>query len=290
MNPLRQQMIDAMRQRGFSIRTHQAYLGAVRDLARHYHRSPDGIGIDEIKAYFRYLAVDRSLSGSSCRQALHAVRFFYRQVLGQDDFEISVPLPKLAHRIPQLLTRAEVAGIVTASANPKHRVVLTVCYGCGLRVSELVAIRVRQHIDGERGTLRVEQGKGAKDRVVPMGAALLHLLREYWQCYRPYDWLFVQASRPDKPLSISTCQKVFQRAKVKAGVEKIGGIHSLRHAYATHQLMSGLPLQDLQHYLGHTCIQTTQQYLHWIPNYREGEGQYDLIAQLPEQPRGQAHD
>jgi site-specific recombinase XerD len=281
MNPLRQQMIDAMRQRGFAVRPHQAYPGAIRDLARFYRRSPDRIDVEEIKAYFHYLVVERACSGASCRQYLHAVRFFYRHVLGLDDFEISVPLPKLPRRIPQLLTRAEVASIVAACANPKHRDLLTVCYGCGLRVSEVVAIRVRQHIDGERGTLRVEQGKGSKDRVVPLGAALLQLLREYWQCYRPYDWLFVQHGRPDRPLSISTCQKVFQRAKSKAGVEKIGGIHSLRHAYATHQLTAGLPLQDLQHYLGHASIQTTQQYLHWIPNYREGEGQYDLVAQLP---------
>ena len=282
MTKLRQQMIEAMRQRGYSVRTHQAYIAAVRGLAGYYHRSPDRLSVEEVKEYFRHLAVERGLSGSSCRQHLHAARFFYQQVLGRNDFELSVPLPKRAQRIPELLTRAEVAGILDACYNPKHRMLLTTCYGCGLRVSELVAIRYRRDIDGERQLLRVEQGKGRKDRLVPIGTTLLEELREYARRYRPGLWLFAHGNQPDQPLSVATCQKVFQRAKAKAGIEKVGGIHSLRHAYATHQLQSGLSPQDLQHYLGHTSIRTTLGYLHWVPNYREGEGQPDLIAQLPE--------
>jgi integrase/recombinase XerD len=280
MTKLRQQMIEAMRQRGYSVRTHQAYLGAVTDLARYCHRSPDRLSVEEIEDYFRHLAVERSLSGSTCRQHLHATRFFYQQVLGRKGFKLSVPLPKRAQRIPELLTRAEVACIIDACANPKHRMLLTTCYGCGLRVSELVALRIRD-IDGERQLLRVEQGKGAKDRLVPIDTTLLQELRAYWRLYRPQVWLFAHGNRPDQPLSVATCQKVFQCAKAQAGIEKVGGIHSLRHAYATHQLQGGLPLQDLQHYLGHSDIRTTLAYLHWIAHYRAGKGQPDLIAQLP---------
>lgn len=281
MTKLRQQMIDAMRQRGYSLRTHQAYLAAVTGLAGYYHRSPDRLSVEEIKDYLRHLAVERALSGSTCRQHLHAARFLYAQVLGWKDFDFSVPLPKRAQRIPELLTRAEVARLLDAGHNLKHRMLLTTCYGCGLRVSELVAIRVRRDIDGERQLLRVEQGKGRKDRLVPIGTTLLEELRAYCRRFRPSLWLFAPGNQPDQPLSVATCQKAFQRAKAQAGIEKVGGIHSLRHAYATHQLESGVSLQDLQHALGHTNIRTTLGYLHWLPNYREGQGQPDLLGQLP---------
>ncbi len=226
--------------------------------------------------------MERSLSGSTCRQHLHATRFLYREVLGRKDFDFPVPLPTRPQRIQELLTRAEVARILGACANLKHRMLLTTCYGCGLRVSELIAIRLRD-IDGERQLLRVEQGKGSKDRLEPMGTTLLQELRAYCRLYRSRMWLFTHGNQPDQPLSVSTCQKVFQRAKAQASIEKLGGIHGLRHAYATHQLQGGLPLPDLQHYLGHTSIRTTMGYLHWIANYRGDKGQLDLIGQLPGQ-------
>jgi site-specific recombinase XerD len=288
MSELRQQMIDAMRQRGYSVRTHQAYLGAVRDLARYYHRSPDRLGVEEVRGYLRHLAVERGLSWSSCRQHLHAARFFYEQVLGRADFDCSVALPKPRQRIPELLTRAEVGRLLAACSNPKHRMMLATCYGCGLRVSELVALRVRD-IDGERRVLRVEQGKGGKDRLVPISPKLLQALREYWRLFRPRTWLFAHGNHPDESLSVTTCQRVFQHAKAKAGITKVGGIHGLRHAFATHQLQSGLPVQDLQHYLGHSSLRTTLGYLHWIPNYHQSAGQCDLIAELPA-PKEVRHD
>jgi integrase/recombinase XerD len=209
------------------------------------------------------------------------VRFFYREVLEREDFDLSVPLPKRPQRIPELLTRSEVARILGACHNLKHRMLLATCYGCGLRVSELVGIRVHRDIDGKRQRLRVEQGKGCRDRLVPIGTRLLDELRAYWRRYRPPVWLFAQHHHREKALGVSTCQKVFERAKAQAGIEKVGGIHALRHAYATHSLEDGLPLQDLQHYLGHTRIRTTMGYLHWVPNYREGASQHDLIAELP---------
>lgn len=280
MTPLRQQMIEAMRQRGFSIRTHQSYLAAVSDLARYYRRSPAELNVDDLQAYFRHLALERSLSGASCRVYLHAVRFFYLQVLKWPSFDVPFVIPKRAQRIPELLTRDEIGRILCACRNPKHRMLLETCYGCGLRVSEVVGLRVR-HRDGERHLLRIEQGKGAKDRVVILAPGLLDHLRRYWARYRPSDWLFPSAHDPSTPLSISSAQRLFSQAKAHSGVDKVGGIHSLRHAYATHQLESGLPVHQLQRLLGHGNLQATLRYTHWVPSASRGERGYaDLIAGL----------
>jgi integrase/recombinase XerD len=143
MTPLRQEMIDAMQVRGFSVRTHRSYLSAVADLARYYHRSPD------------------QLSGASCRLYLNAIRFFYLHVLRRDSFSVTLVVPKRAQRIPELLTRAEVGRIVSTCANFKHRIVLTTCYGCGLRVSKAVALKVR-HLDGEGRLLGVERRRAPR--------------------------------------------------------------------------------------------------------------------------------
>ncbi len=278
MTPLRQKMIDAMRVRGFSMRTHQSYLAAVTELARYTHRSPDQLKVEELQVFFKYLAIERELSGASCRLYLNAIRFLYLQVLEWTAFDVSIQIPKKAQRIPELLTCREVGQIIRACNNPKHHMLLELCYGCGLRVSEVVAVRVR-HLDGERRLLRIEQGKGAKDRAVILSPGLLEALRRYWRRYRPADWLFPGAHAPDTHLSITTAQKVFGRAKRKSGVEKIGGIHSLRHAYATHQLEKGLPVHQLQRLLGHGNLQSTLRYVHWVPGSQQaGQGHADLIA------------
>lgn len=280
MTPLRRQMIEAMRQRGFSVRTHQSYLAAVSGLARYYQCSPAQLTIEQLQEYFKYLALERELSGASCRLHLHAVRFLYLQVLKWPTFDVPLIVPKRAQRIPELLTHVEVARILGACANPKHRMLLETCYGCGLRVSELVRLRVR-HIDGERRLLRIEQGKGAKDRAVTLPPLLLDHLRRYWQYQRPRDWLFPRAQRPEIPLGISTAQRAFTRAKRAAAVTKVGGIHSLRHAYATHQLEAGLPVHQLQQLLGHRNLQSTLRYVHWVPGVTpRAQGPRDVLADL----------
>jgi site-specific recombinase XerD len=283
MTALRQKMIDAMRVRGFSVRTHQSYLSAVGELAGYYKRSPETLSVEELQAFFAYLAIERELSGATCRLYLNAVRFFYLQVLGWPSFDVPMTVPKKAQRIPELLTRTEVGRILSCCVNPKHRMLLTTCYGCGLRVSEVVSLQVR-HIDGERQLLRVEQGKGARDRLVVVSEALLDALRRYWRLYHPTLWLF-PGSRPDVALSISSAQRVYQRARAQAGVGKVGGIHSLRHAYATHQLEAGLPVHRLQRLLGHQNLRSTLRYVHWVPERRAGHTRHgDLIAAL-ETPR-----
>lgn len=280
MTPLRQQMIEAMRQRGFSSRTHTTYLSAVTELARFYRRSPAELGVEELQRYFNHLAQQRGLAAASCRVHLHGVRFLYLQVLKWPAFDIELVVPKCPQRIPELLTREEVRRILCACDNPKHRMILELCYGCGLRVSEVCRLRVRD-IDGERRQLRIEQGKGAKDRAVILSPSLLERLRQYWCRQRPKEWLFPSATYPGRPVSIGTPQKAFARAKARAGVARVGGIHSLRHAYATHMLEGGLPVHQLQRLLGHRHLQSTLRYTHWLPGQqRDGSAHTDLLARL----------
>lgn len=280
MTPLRQSMIDAMRLRGFSQRTCQSYLGAVKQLAGFYHCPPDNLSPEQLQAFFKHLALERELAPASCRQYLNGIRFFYLQVLGWTHFDVPFVVPKRVQRIPELLNCHEVARIIAACSNYKHKMLLELCYGCGLRVSEVVALRVKD-IDGERRLLRIEQGKGGKDRQVLIAPALLARLRDYWHRQRPDYWLFPSERLPDRALSISSVQRIYTKAKQLAGIAKEGGIHALRHAYASHQLENGLPVHQLQRLLGHQNLQSTMRYVHWVPDEQRGaRGHADLIGAL----------
>ncbi|MEY6434038.1 site-specific integrase [Thioalkalicoccus limnaeus] len=275
MSALRQRMIVAMAMHGFSARTHESYLAAVRGLAKYTRRSPDTLKSADLKRYFEYLVRERQLAPASVRLAYNGIRFFYLQVLAWPAVDLEVTLPKRAQRIPELLTRAEVAAILAACGDRRYRTMLSLCYGAGLRLSEVLTLRVAD-IDGERKLLRIAQGKGAKDRLVVLSPSLLEALRAYWRLYRPREWLF--PSRGGTPLSPTGLQKAFTEAKRRAGVSKVGGLHGLRHAYATHQLAAGLGVERLQRLMGHASIHTTLRDLHWLPSASEGER--DLLAKL----------
>jgi site-specific recombinase XerD len=278
MTPLRESMITAMRMRGFSERTHQSYLAAVTDLARYTRRPPDRLTPSQVNGYFEYLVTERELAPASCRLFFNGIRFLYVTVLDWPAADLSIALPKRPQRIPQLLTRSDVARILAASGTPRNRMLLTLCYGCGLRLSELLAVKVSD-IDGERKWLRVEQGKGAKDRLLPLSETLLRQLRDYWHLYRAWAALF-SGRVPGQALCPTTVQKVYTRAKCRAALTKIGGLHGLRHAYAAHLLEAGLAVHRLQRLMGHQDLRSTLRYVHWVPRYREGEGDLDLIAKL----------
>ena len=279
MSVLRQQMIAAMQQRGFAVRTQKSYLNAVYQLTAFFNRSPDTIDAQEIQLFFDYLVQGKALSASSCRVYLHGIRFFYLRVLEREEFTVTWVMPRRPIKIPELLTQKEIRKILSVCDNPKHRMLLSTCYGCGLRVSELVALKTRD-IDGERKLLRVTQGKGNRDRAVVLSDKLLCNLRQYWCSHRPHNWLFPGAD-PNTALSIQSAQRLFKQRKARASIDKVGGIHSLRHAYATHQLQAGMPLNELQHQLGHSHIRTTLRYVHWVPNYRQNSTQgTDLMAML----------
>lgn len=279
VSPLRQRMLDAMQMRGYSSRTHESYIQAVLDLSRYYHRSPAAISADEVQQWLLWLLKERHVSSSTCHLYFNGVRFLYVTVLEDTDFAAyHFTLPKRQQRLPDLLSRTEVNQLVAAPTNPTHRLLLLSCYACGLRVSELVNIRV-QDIDGSRHILHVVQGKGQKDRYVPVSDTLLEQWRVYWRRCHPKQWLF-PGHNPEQRLAIETPQKIYLRAKRQVGIRKEGGIHSLRHAFATHSLQAGMPIHQLQQVLGHEHVSTTMRYAHWLPETQQGGQPIDLLAGL----------
>jgi site-specific recombinase XerD len=273
MNPLRQKMIDLLTYRNYSPCTHEAYLGHVKHLAEYYHRSPEQISEEEVKQWLMFLFLTKKLAPASVLQAANAINFLYHQVMGKEDFLPKVTLPKRAQKIPDLLTQDEVKLIINASKNRKIYALLSLCYGCGLRVSEVTTVQVNQ-IDSKNQRLKIVQGKGKKDRIVPLTQGILNVLREYWRYYRSPKYLFY-GKNEEQAITDGSVQKSYQATKKRAGVTKKGGIHALRHAYATHQLDAGMPIHQLKDILGHTTIQTTMRYLHWCP--KTSSENFDLL-------------
>jgi site-specific recombinase XerD len=260
MSELRTRMIRDLTVRGLAPRTHKAYIAAVIGLATHYRRSPDQITNDEVQMYLAYLIQERKLSWSTCSQAANAFRFLYHVTLGYPRTDFHVPLPKQPQKLPDILSREEVWRLLAAPPHPRHRLLLTTVYAAGLRVSEAIALRVSD-IDADRLTIRVEHGKGGKDRYVPLAARLLQDLRAYWKTAPPQVWLFANR-QGTRPIDITIAQKIYTMAKLRAGIHKQGGIHSLRHAFATHLLEAGTDLHTVQRLLGHRQISTTMRYFH----------------------------
>jgi len=280
MKSLRQQMIDTMLLHGLAQRTQATYLAGVESLARYTRQSPDQLSLTQIEQWLLYLIKERQLAPASIRLYFNSVSFLFTRVLKHDDFiRHGFILPKNHQKIPALLNPSEVAAIVSVPARPRDRMMLKLCYGCGLRVNELVRVAIAD-IDGQFLLLRVTQGKGHKDRLVPVGKTLLQHLRQYWIRHRPQGFLFC-GKNLGSHIGITTPQKAFRRAKEAAGIRKSGGIHSLRHAYATHCLQLGVPIHQLQQQLGHQNLNSTLRYTHWLPQTGEGGRQVDLLAKLP---------
>ncbi len=275
MHPLREAMLDQMRLRGHSPRTQQSYLNAVSLLSRHYCRSPDRLSQEELQNWILYLVKERELSAATCRLDLNAIRFFYLQVLRWPECQLKLVAPKRPQRIPYLLSPGEVRRIIDHADNPKYAMMLALCYACGLRVSELVALQV-SHIHGEAKYCQVVQGKGQKDRQVPLPDTVLQMLRGYWQAFQPVSWLFTGRDR-EQPLSSDSVQKYYRKTRRQAGIPGSGGIHGLRHAFATHQLAAGMSIQQLKDILGHRHLSTTARYLHWYPP--QPLVKFDLLAE-----------
>jgi integrase/recombinase XerD len=259
MTELRRRMDDDMVVRGMAVRTRETYLAAVRGLAKYYRRSPDQISDDEVQAYLLYLIRDRHRSWNTCHIVVHGLRFLYHTTLKHDRTTFSIPSMRQPGKLPAILSGAEVQQILAHAANLKHRTMLLTTYAAGLRLNEVIHLRVSD-IDSARMTIRVEQGKGGQDRYTVLSAHLLEALRAYWRVARPSPWLFPSARRP-QPIDPSALQRVYQTAKRRAGITKPGGIHGLRHAFATHLLEAGVDLHTIQRLLGHRHISTTTRYL-----------------------------
>lgn len=261
MKSLRYQMIHELELHRKSPRTIEAYLMAVSQLARYYNRPPDQIAVGEVREWMHYLIIEKKLAFSSCNQKLAGIKFFYRHVLQQSEFDVALRIPtKRTGRLPEPLSRNEIVRLLDAARSEKARVMLMTCYATGVRVSELLNLRL-EDIHSERMVVRIRQGKGRKDRYTLLSPRLLTELREYWRKYRPSVWLF-ENQRHGGQLNPSTPQKAYQDAKLRAQITHGQGIHTLRHSFATHLLETGLDLPTIQRLLGHTSLSTTARYLH----------------------------
>ena len=257
-SPLRQEMIREMQLQRMSKRTIRSYLSSVTGLARYYRRSPCQLSIEEVRDYVRYLIVDRKLAASTINCRICAFRFLYSRVLKREGFVLQAKC-KRSGRLPQPLSRAEVARLLDATENRKHRMMLMTAYSAGLRVSELVNLQVRD-ICSDRMLIHVRSGKGDKDRYTLLSVQLLEELRAYWLWCRPETWLFL--NRNGNPMAADSAQQIFYKAKKKAAIESGHGIHSLRHSFATHLLESGVDMTLISKLLGHRNLSTTAIYLH----------------------------
>jgi site-specific recombinase XerD len=284
MTPLRQSMLDAMVQRGFAVRTQESYIEAIFRMAKHYRRDPATFSAQEVQAYLLHLVKDRHLSYSTMNQAACAARFLFEAVLEQPRASFVIPLAKAPATQPELLSRLQIAQLFAACTHPARRVLLQTIYATGLRVSEATTLRVAD-IDSapDRMCIRVVHGKGGKDRYTLLSVTLLALLRGYARAYKPREWLFCDRTGA-AALSIDTAQRAYQGARHRAHIAKRGGIHVLRHCFATHLLEGGADLHTIQRLLGHGHIGTTSRYLHLIsPQFaapKEGDP-LDLLARLP---------
>jgi integrase/recombinase XerD len=265
MGVFRDAMEREMAMRGFAPRTRETYLHCLRRLVRHYRVPPDQITYEEVRAYLGYLTRDRRLSCSTFNQALAACRLFFRDVLKREWSFDDLPYQRRPQKLPVVLSREEVARILDAAQGVRDRALLETAYGGGLRIGEVTRLRVSD-IDGERKVIRVEQGKGRKDRYVMLPDTLLKTLRAYYRAFKPRHFLF-PGQTPRTPLSVDWARKILYRAQQAAGLEKKGSFHTLRHSFATHLLEGGTNIRTIQTLLGHRSVGTTERYTQVAANY-----------------------
>lgn len=261
MSALRQKMIEDMQLRGFAERTQEAYLSAVRQLAKHYRKSPDQIDEEELRQYFLFLKNEKHAARNTCTIALCGIKFFFQHTLGREWKTFDFLRPPREKKLPVVLSVEEVSRILKHVRLYHYRVCLTTIYACGLRLLEGTRLQVSD-IDGQRKMLHIHQAKGNKDRYVPLPDACLEMLRLYWRIHRNPLWLFPSQRENTKPMHESGLQKAFRAVVRECGIHKKATVHTLRHSYATHLLEAGLNLRIIQAYLGHASPTTTAIYTH----------------------------
>jgi site-specific recombinase XerD len=276
MTPLRQRLVDDLRLRNYSPRTIEAYVAGVAKFAKHFGRSPDQLGREQLRDFQLYL-LEQHASWSQFNQIVAALRFFFGVTLGRSDAVPFIPYGKKARTIPAVLSPEEVGRFLDAARAGRDRVLFQTAYACGLRISELIHLQVRD-IDSARMVVIVRQGKGAKDRLVPLSKRLLAELRRYWLMHRSSAWLF-PGRQPGRPLHPAGVQREFQRTLRQAGIDKQATPHTLRHSFATHLLEAGVDILTVQKLLGHGSLSTTSHYLHISRRHlQQTPSLLDLIA------------
>jgi integrase/recombinase XerD len=285
MTPLRQRFIEDMQLRGYSARTQESYTRAVRQLAQRYHRSPDQLSEEELRQYFLYLANEKKWARASTTIALCGIKFFYQQTLQRDWPTLRFFRPPREKKLPVILSREEVRRILAEVRIPVYRACLTTIYSCGLRLMEGARLQVAD-VDSARMVLHIH-GKGKRDRYVPLPEATLQILRQFWKSHRSPQWLFPAPTRHGTawsvthhagPVTRTSLQSAFYRARKKAGIHKRAHVHTLRHSYATHLMEAGVHLRLIQDNLGHGSPKTTAIYTHLTQEVRAT--QTDPLNQL----------
>jgi len=262
MTELRQRMDNAMVLRGLALRTRQTYLACITALAKHYRRSPDTLDAAAIQTYLLHLITEKKLAYSSVNQAACAFRFLFGEVLRQPAIWLEIPMAKVPKRLPLILSRDEIARLFTHCRTLRERTLLETVYGAGLRLAEVCALELPDIESApDRMCIKVRQGKGGKDRYTILSPRLLESLRRYWRAYRPQRWVFPNRAG-NGPIYDQTVQRLYSAVRHAAELPSGGGIHTLRHCFATHLLEAGVDLHTIQRLLGHGHISTTMRYLH----------------------------
>lgn len=259
MTELRQKFDRHLTLHRFSPKTNEAYMNAIKSLAAYYRQPPDSLTDAQIQDYLDYIIADRKLAWSTCNVHFSGIKRFYKHVLNRKP-KLSIPPRPKERKIFMALSREEIHRILNTCDNLKHYTLLLATYSAGLRVSEVVKLQPI-HIERSRKMIRVEQGKGRKDRYTVLSNTLLNALEDYWRTFQPDRWIFFGETK-SKPMPIDTAQKIYYKAKLEAGVKRGRGIHTLRHSFATHLLEQGTRTYVLQQMLGHKSIRTTARYLH----------------------------
>jgi integrase/recombinase XerD len=260
MTELREQMIREMELRNFSPNTQSTYLTATAGLAKYFMRSPEKISQEEIEDYLLHLKNNIGLASNSINSKICGLKFFYNETLKDESVSLELPPRRSRRKLPIVLSPDEANRLIRIHKNLKHRVFLMTTYSAGLRVSE--ALRLKPgHIDSSRMLIRVVDGKGRKDRNTILSEYLLDHLRHYWKMCKPSIYLF-PGRNPQKHLTSTSADNIYNKAKEKAGITKPGGIHTLRHSFATHLLEAGYDIRKIQVLMGHKSLSTTMIYVH----------------------------
>jgi integrase/recombinase XerD len=282
-------LADTLAAHGRSPRTQETYTLMLRLFGRYLGRpyidkTLDVVAPEDIEAYQRYLVTERKVGFSSFNQSTCALRFFYRTCLGRSDWMIArMPFQRKRRGLPEVLSVEEVSAIFDACHNLKHKTLLMTSYSGGLRLGETLGL-LPSDVDSGRMMIRIEQGKGRKDRYLMLSTLLLETLRSYWKTFRPVRWLF-EGRKPGEPLAPSTAEKIFTSAAGRAGIKKGVSFHSLRHAFATHLLEGGTNILVIQTLLGHQSLATTQVYTHVAQTYVNAtKSPLDRLKEKKEEP------
>lgn len=262
--PLRERLRQAIRIRNMSDRTEEIYIQCVARFAQHFHRSPDRLGRGEIEQYLLFLRDVKRVSWAWFNQSVCALRFFYLYVLDRPDLVHRIPYGRRERHLPVVLSVDELLALLGNIESLRDRVLLTVLYSAGLRLGEVCRLRVAD-IDSGRMLLAVRQGKGKKDRYVPLSPVTLDLLRRWWRTTHPANYLFPSPKDPSRPLCRCTVQRAVKVATRRAGITKCISPRTLRHSFATHLMEQGTSTRVIQVLLGHSHVRTTETYTHVTP-------------------------